>query len=170
MSRPLAIVAAIAENDVIGRGEGLPWRISSDLRRFRAITMGKPLLMGRRTFVSLPRPLPGRIIVVVTRDAGFRPPEGVRAAASLDAAIAEAERAGDELGADEIAVVGGAELYAQTLPRAARLRLTRVHGRPQGDVLFPAFDPAAWHEVARQGPVQGEKDEFAVSYIDYARI
>ncbi|MEZ0215210.1 MAG: dihydrofolate reductase, partial [Xanthobacteraceae bacterium] len=157
-------------NDVIGRGEGLPWRISSDLRRFRAITMGKPLLMGRRTFASLPRPLPGRIIVVVTRDAGFRPPEGVRAATSLDAAITEAESAGDELGAGEIAVVGGAELYAQTLRRAARLRLTRVHGRPEGDVLFPAVDWSVWREVARDEPMQGEKDEFAVSYIDYERL
>lgn len=165
----LAIIAAVAENGVIGRGDELPWRISGDLKRFRAITWGKPILMGRRTFASIGRPLPGRTSIVVTRDAALPMPEGVLFAGSLDAALALAEEEASRLGADEAAVIGGAEIYAQALPLADRLRLTEVHGAPEGDVRFPAYDRAAWREVAREGPIRGEKDEFAFSFVDYER-
>lgn len=170
MSVRLSIVAAVAENGVIGRGDELPWRISGDLKRFRAITWGKPILMGRRTFVSIGRPLPGRTSIVITRDAALSLPDGVLLASSLDAALALAEREAARLGADEAAVIGGAEIYAQALPLADRLRLTVVHGAPAGDVTFPAFDRAAWRETEREGPIQGEKDEFAFSFVDYERV
>lgn len=166
----LVIVAAVAENGVIGRGDALPWRVSSDLKRFRAITWGKPILMGRRTFESLPRVLPGRTSIVITRDAGFVPPEGVLAADSIDEALALGADEAKRLGTDEIIVMGGAQLYAQLLPLVDRLRLTLIHGRPQGDVHFPPYDAAHWREIAREGPHQGEKDEFAFTYVDYERV
>lgn len=165
----LTLVVAVAENGVIGRGEELPWHISGDLKRFRAITWGKPILMGRRTFQSIGRPLPGRTSVVITRDAGFVAPDGVIVVPSLEAALAAGAAEAARLGVDEMAVVGGAQIYAQALPLAQRLRLTQVHGRPDGDVHFPPFEPADWRETYREGPLQGEKDEFAFSFVDYDR-
>ncbi len=166
----LVIVVAIAENGVIGRGDGLPWHVSGDLKRFRAITWGKPLIMGRRTFESIGRPLPGRTSIVVSRDPGLALPQGVLRASSLDAAIAGAAVEAERLGVGEAAVVGGADIYAQALPHAHALRLTRIHGAPVGDVVFPPLDASAWRETGREGPFQGEKDEFAFSFIDYARV
>ncbi|QIB33412.1 dihydrofolate reductase [Ancylobacter pratisalsi] len=166
----VTIVAAVAENRVIGRGDELPWRISGDLKRFRAITWGKPILMGRRTFDSIGRQLPGRTTIVITRDTAFTRPEGVLVAPSLGAALDKGMGEAERLGVDEVVVVGGAQIYAQALPQAGRLRLTEVHGAPQGDIFFPEFDRAAWREIAREGPQQGEKDEFAVSFVDYERI
>ncbi|WP_428031245.1 dihydrofolate reductase [Ancylobacter sp.] len=163
----LTLVAAVAENGVIGRGDALPWHISGDLKRFRAITWGKPILMGRRTFESIGKPLPGRTSLVITRDTGFRPPEGVLVVSSLGAALERGAQEAEKLGVDEMAVIGGAQIYAQAFPHAARLRLTEVHGQPEGDVFFPAFDRAAWREVGREDPAQGEKDEFAFSFVDY---
>jgi dihydrofolate reductase len=165
----LALVAAVAENGVIGRGDELPWRISGDLKRFRAITWGKPILMGRRTFASIGRPLPGRTSIVITRDAAYQVPEGVLLAGSLDKALELAGAEASRLGVDEAAMIGGADIYAQALPLADRLRLTEVHGKPEGDVMFPPFDRAAWREVGREGPIRGEKDEFAFSFVDYER-
>lgn len=165
----LTLVAAVAENGVIGRGDALPWHISGDLKRFRAITWGKPILMGRRTFDSIGRPLPGRTSLVITRDGAFRPPEGVLVAASLDAALERGAQEAARLGVGEMAVIGGAQIYAQAFPHAARLRLTLVHGRPEGDVHFPAFAREEWREIGREGPMKGEKDEFAFSFVDYER-
>lgn len=165
----LTLVAAVAENGVIGRGDALPWHISGDLKRFRAITWGKPILMGRRTFESIGRPLPGRTSLVITRDTGFRPPEGVLVVSSLGAALERGAQEAARLGVNEMAVVGGAQIYAQAFSHATRLRLTEVHGRPEGDVHFPAFAREAWREVGREGPIQGEKDEFAFSFVDYDR-
>lgn len=170
MSVALVLVAAVAANGVIGRGPDLPWRISGDLKRFRAITWGKPILMGRRTFDSIGRPLPGRTSIVISRDAAFQPASDmVRVVPSLEAALDIGAREAERLGVDEMAVVGGAQIYAQALPLAARLRLTEVHGEPEGDVLFPDFDRAAWRETDREGPFQTEKDEYAFSFVDYAR-
>ena len=166
---PVTIVVGIAENGIIGRGDAMPWHVSSDLKRFRAITWGKPIVMGRRTFDSLGRPLPGRTSIVVSRDAALALPEGVLRAGSLDAALALAREEAARLGADEIIVMGGAQIYAQALPLADRLRLTRIHGAPEGDVSFPPLALAAWREVGRDGPHQGEKDEFACTWIDYER-
>ncbi|MBS9479153.1 dihydrofolate reductase [Ancylobacter radicis] len=165
----LTLVVAVAENGVIGRGDELPWHISGDLKRFRAITWGKPILMGRRTFQSIGRPLPGRTSIVITRDAGFAAPEGVLVVASLEAALESGAAEAARLGVDEMAVVGGAQIYAQAIARAQLLRLTQVHARPEGDVHFPPFDLAEWRETYREGPIKGEKDEYAFSFIDYER-
>ncbi|MBB3772446.1 dihydrofolate reductase [Angulomicrobium tetraedrale] len=166
----LTLVAAVAENGVIGRGDDLPWHISSDLKRFRAITWGKPILMGRRTFESIGKPLPGRTSIVISRDAGFLPPAGVRVEGSLDAALEAGARVARELGVDEMAVIGGAQIYALAFPHARRLRLTQVHASPEGDVHFPRFDAGEWREASREGPFQGEKDEYPFSYVDYDRV
>lgn len=165
----LTLVAAVAENGVIGRGEDLPWHISGDLKRFRAITWGKPILMGRRTFQSIGRPLPGRTSIVITRDGAFDVPEGVLVVPSLEVALDTGAREAAKLGVDEMAVIGGAQIYALAFPHARRLRLTRVHAEPAGDVFFPAFDSDAWQEVSREGPLQGEKDEYPFSLVDYER-
>jgi dihydrofolate reductase len=165
----LTLVAAVAENGVIGRGDELPWHISGDLKRFRAITWGKPILMGRRTFQSIGRPLPGRTSIVITRDAAFDAPEGVLVVPSLEAALDTGAREAARLGVDEMAAIGGAQIYALAFPHARRLRLTRVHAEPAGDVFFPGFDRDAWQEVSREGPLQGEKDEYPFSLVDYER-
>lgn len=166
----LTLVAAVAENGVIGRGDDLPWHISGDLKRFRTITWGKPILMGRRTFQSIGRPLPGRTSVVITRDADFVAPEGVLVVPSLDAALRKGAQEAERLGADEMAVIGGAQIYALAFPHARRLRLTQVHAAPAGDVHFPSFDRGEWAEVSREGPFQGEKDEYPFSLVDYQRV
>lgn len=169
MSRPLALVVAVAENGVIGHEQDLPWHISSDLKRFRALTWGKPLVMGRRTFQSIGKPLPGRISVVISAGADFEVPEGVVKANDLKDALARAEAAANTLGADEIMVIGGARVFEETLPLARTLHLTRVHAAPQGDVFFPPFDPAEWREVEREGPMQGPKDDLPFSYVTLTR-
>jgi dihydrofolate reductase len=165
---PLVLVVAVADNEVIGREGALPWRLKSDLQHFRAVTMGHPLLMGRRTYESIGRPLPGRTSIVVTRDPAFAAP-GIVVAATLVAAL-EAAR-GDALrrGADAIMVIGGADIYAQTLPMAARLEITRVHANPAGDTYFPAIDPAIWREVGRRAGEAGPEDEAAVTFLRFER-
>lgn len=166
---PLALVVAVSENGVIGAGGGLPWRLPSDLKRFRAITWGKPLLMGRRTFDSIGRPLPGRTSVVVSADPAFVPPEGVLRGATLEEALACADAAADAMGADEIMVIGGERVFRETLPIASTLHLTEVHAAPEGDVFFPAFDRARWREVGREGPLKGEKDAASFTYVTLVR-
>jgi dihydrofolate reductase len=161
----LAIIAAVADNGVIGRDGGLPWRLPADLRRFKALTLGHHLLMGRRTFeADVGRPLPGRTVVVVSRG---RPelPAGVRRAGTLDEAIAIAAAAGDP----EPFVAGGAEIYRLALPRADRLYLTRVHARPEGDTVFPPFDEAAWREVFREDRPADAEHRYALSFLVYER-
>ncbi|MEP9352119.1 dihydrofolate reductase [Xanthobacter sp. KR7-65] len=166
---PLALVVAVSENGVIGTAGGLPWRLPSELKRFRALTWGKPLLMGRRTFESIGKPLPGRISVVVSADPGFAPPEGVLKAATLAEAIALADEAADAMGADAIMVIGGERVFRETLPLARTLYLTQVHAAPEGDVRFPDYDPSAWREAGREGPLRGEKDEAAFTYVTLVR-
>lgn len=164
----IVVVAAVAENGVIGRDNTLPWRLKSDLRRFRARTWGKPIVMGRKTFQSLSKPLPGRTNIVVTRDRDFSAP-GVVVAADVRAALEAAW--GDALrrGADAIAVIGGAEIYAETLPIADRLDLTLVKARPQGNVRFPPIDPQTWRQIERseQKAEAGDTADFA--FITYER-
>jgi dihydrofolate reductase len=168
MTRPLAIVAAIADNGVIGRDNRLIWRLKTDLRRFRELTMGKPLIMGRKTFESIGRPLPGRETVVLTRDRAFSP-EGVHVVHSWPDALAAADRLAAGMGAPEIAVVGGAEIYALALPAAARLHLTLVHAEPEGDTVFPAYDRAEFREMMRKPGRKGPEDEHAFTFIDLER-
>ncbi len=165
---PVVFLVAMGENGVIGRDGDMPWRLSTDLKRFKARTLGKPVIMGRRTFASIGRPLPGRDIIVVTRQAGFAP-DGVTVAASPDEAVAAARRIAAASGAAEIVVAGGGEIYRALLGAAGRLVVTEVHARPEGDVHFPAIDPAVWREVGREGPVQGERDSAAMSFVEYER-
>src|SRR5260370_7803902 len=149
MSFPeIVLIVAVADNGVIGSRGALPWRLKSDIQRFKVITTGKPVVMGRKTFASIGRPLPGRTNIVVTRDANFRAP-GVVVTNSFTAARAVA--LGDALRrlAPEIAVIGGAEIYQQWMDIADRLEVTEVHARPDGDTYFAAIDPATWEEVAR---------------------
>ncbi|CCD98207.1 dihydrofolate reductase [Bradyrhizobium sp. STM 3809] len=162
-------IVAVAENGVIGATGAIPWRQKSDMQRFKALTMGRPIVMGRKTFISFPRrPLPGRTNIVVTRDADFRA-AGAIVTHSVNEALTIAR--GDALrrSAAEIAIVGGAEIYAATLPMTDRLEITEVHARPAGDTLFPAIDPAHWEEVARERHASGPDDQAEFSYITYRR-
>jgi dihydrofolate reductase len=164
----IVLVAAVAENGVIGRAGDLPWRIKSDMRRFRAMTWGKPVIVGRKTYLSFAkRPLPGRTNIIVSRSPDFAAP-GAIVAPTLAAALEVAR--GDALrrASDAIMVVGGAEIYAQAMPLADRLEITHIHTRPSGDATFPAIDPAIWHEAARtaHAPEAGDDAGYdAVSYI-----
>ncbi len=147
----ISLIAAVADNGVIGRAGKMPWRLPGDLRHFKAVTMAKPVIMGRRTFQSLGRPLPGRTNIVITRDEGFTA-EGALVVHSLD----EALRAAEEEGAAECMIIGGGEIYALALALAERFYLTEVHASPEGDTRFPEFDRAAWREAARDDkPAEG---------------
>ena len=169
MSRlPVVLVAAVARNAVIGGDNRLLWRLPTDQKRFRALTWGKPLVMGRKNHESIGRPLPGRATIVVTRDAGFTAP-GVRLAGDIGAALSLAEGVAREMGADEIVVAGGGEIYRQTIDRAHRLFITEVDLVPDGDVVFPAIDPALWREERRERGVRTERDECDFTYVDYVR-
>ena len=165
---PITLVAALAENGVIGRDNGLPWRLKSDMVHFRAITMGKPVVMGRKTFLSIGRPLPGRTTIVVSRDGGFAAP-GIVVAPSVEAALTAAR--GDALrrGAECIIVAGGADLYAQTMPLAERLHITYVHRAVDGDAYFPAIDRSVWHETARDEHADAAGDDAAFAFVIYQR-
>lgn len=164
----VVLVVAIAENGVIGSQGAIPWRIKSDMKRFKALTSGKPVVMGRKTFVSIGRPLPGRTNIVVTRDPDYSEAGVVVTHSFADArAIAK----GDALRrfATEIAVIGGAEIYAQWMASADRLEITEVHARPEGDTRFPAIDAADWEEVARVRNPAGPDDSADFSYVTYRR-
>jgi dihydrofolate reductase len=164
----IVLIAAIGENRVIGRDNGLPWRLKSDLKHFRAVTMGHPILMGRRTYLSVGRPLPGRTNIVISRDPGFAAP-GIVAAPSLTAALETAR--GDALrrGANAIMVTGGAGLFAETMSLADRLEITWVHLSPDGDTFFPEIDPQMWREAARTAHPAGPEDDAAFDVISYVR-
>jgi dihydrofolate reductase len=158
----LTIVAALADNGVIGRAGTLPWHLPDDLRRFKSLTMGRPILMGRRTFESIGRALPGRRNLVLTR--GSKPlPAGVHVVASL--ALALELCAGDP----ELCVIGGADVYRQVLPRADRLELTRVHVTLAGEVNFPDFPPDQWHEVARVEHPADDRHAWAMTFLTLDR-
>jgi dihydrofolate reductase len=162
-------VVAVAENGVIGRGGNLPWRMPSDLKAFRTLTMGKPVVMGRRTYASLKKPLDGRDMIVLSREADFRP-EGVLVVRSIEEAVALAHACAETRGAGEIMVIGGADVFAALLPAAARLYWTDIHGAPAGDTLFPAFDAAAWRESKRRELPRGPNDEFTATLRILDRI
>ncbi len=160
MTAPLTLIVARARNGVIGRDGALPWRLASDMAQFKAATMGRPVLMGRKTWDSLPRkPLPGRPNLVLTRDPAFRA-DGGWSFASLDALLAAGRAMAAASGADAVCVIGGAQLYAALLPQADRIVLTEVDLAPQGDVQF-SFDESAWREAARVAHAAGPKDDAA---------
>jgi dihydrofolate reductase len=165
---PLVIVAAVGENGVIGRAGGLPWRLKSDMKHFRAVTIGHPVVMGRRTYASVGSPLKDRTTIVVTRDPAFAA-SGIVVAPNIAAALEVAE--GDALrrGVDAIMICGGAALYAGTIARAARLEITRVHARPDGDTHFPPIDPAEWRETACLAHPAGPGDDAPFTTLTYQR-
>ena len=160
---PIVLVAALARNRVIGADGDMPWHLPADLKRFKAITLGKPMVMGRKTFEAIGRPLPGRRTIVVTRDPSWRA-DVVEIALDLDSAIARAADASP----DEIIIAGGGQIYAQAIGRADRLRLTWIDVEPAGDAMFPAVDLAVWREVDRADfPVDGDRPAHA--FVDYDR-
>jgi dihydrofolate reductase len=164
----LVLVAAVADNGVIGQGGRLPWRLKSDLRYFRALTMGRPVVMGRKTYEAIGKPLGGRTNIVVSRNANFSAP-GVIATASIAWALAVARADALRRRCDAIAVIGGANLYAETIACADRLVITQVHLAPQGDVAFPVIDRALWREVERSEHAPQDGDEAPYSRLVYDR-
>jgi dihydrofolate reductase len=158
MTPHLTLVVAVAKNGVIGRGGALPWRLSSDMRRFKQTTMGKPVLMGRKTWDSLHvRPLPGRQNLVLTRDASVKA-EGAWLYTSLDAMLAAGRAMAKASGAEEVCVIGGAQLYEATLPIAGRIVLTEVNLEPEGDA-FLRIDRSQWREISAEHVERGPKDD-----------
>ncbi|HET7887447.1 MAG TPA: dihydrofolate reductase [Bradyrhizobium sp.] len=164
----IVLIAAVADNGVIGADNTIPWRLKTDLRHFKSLTTGKPVVMGRKTFLSLGRPLPGRTNIVMTRDANFRAP-GAVVTTSIDQALDVAT--GDALRrfVTEIAVMGGAEIYAEWMSRAARLEITEVHASPAGDTRFAPIDKTVWEEAARAENPAGPDDSAAFSFVTYVR-
>ncbi len=164
----IVLIAAVADNGVIGRGNAMPWRLKSDLKRLRARTTGKPVIMGRKTYLSIGKPLPGRSNVVVSRDAGFGAP-GLIVAPSVESALDVAR--GDALrrGVDEIMVLGGGDIYAALMPIATELDITHVHASPAGDVCFPAIDPGVWVEVDRTDSARMPEDSDPFTCVTYRR-
>ena len=169
MPQPIiSLVVARGRNGVIGRDGDLPWRLRSDLQRFKAITVGKPCLMGRKTWESLPlRPLPGRLNLVMTRDESYEADvmaKGALVCATLDEAIEIGRETAEDDGVDEICVIGGTALFEAALPRARRLYITEVDAAPEGDAAFPPFDETAWVEVSSESHSAGEKDDHALTF------
>ena len=159
----ISLIVAAAENGVIGRQGELPWRLSDDLRRFKAITMGKPIVMGRKTWESIGRPLPGRHNIVITRQPGYAA-EGCDVVSSVDAAIAAS---GD---ADEIMIIGGSEIYELFLRRAERIYLTRVHATLEGDARFMLPGTSDWRLVSDERHAADDSNEFDYSFRRYDRV
>ena len=155
-SLPLAMIAALADNRVIGLDNKMPWHLPADLKHFKAMTLGKPIIMGRKTWDSLGRPLPGRLNLVVSRQPDLHV-EGAETFTTLDAALVRAEQWEREQGVDELMLIGGAQLYTQALGQAQRLYLTRIEVNPAGDAFFPAYDEADWERVDSEAhPAEGE--------------
>ncbi len=158
----ISLIAAVGRNGAIGTGGGMPWRLSSDLKHFKALTWAKPLIMGRKTFDSVGRPLPGRDVIVVTRDAGWSRAD-VRVARSLDEALRLAA------GAGEVMIGGGGEIYRLALPLARRLYITEVDLAPEADVRFPEIDPADWRETRREVRAADVNDDAGFAFVQYER-
>ena len=157
----ISLVVAVAKNGVIGRDNTLPWRIPEDLKRFKALTMGKPVIMGRKTWDSLPKkPLPGRTNIVVTRNPDFRADGAIVVHSFMDAV--------EKANADEIAVIGGQAIFAQALPIADTIHMTQVHASPDGDAFMPLIDRAVWRETASEGPY--EADGLRYSFVTLKRV
>lgn len=164
MTKRLSIIAAVAANGVIGRGNGLPWHLAGDLKWFKALTLGHHMIMGRRTFDTVGKPLPGRTTVVITRDATYRAPDGVVVVPTVDEAI---EFAAHD---DEPFICGGGEIYRLTLHRANRMYITQVHAEVEGDTTFPEFDDVnEWKLIDREDFEADAKNDYAFSFLTYDR-
>ena len=164
----IVLIAAIGENNVIGRDGQLPWRLKSDLAHFRALTIGKPVIMGRKTYASIGKPLKDRTNIVLTRDLGWALP-GTVPAASMGAASDAAWQDAEKRGAQEIMVIGGSDVFAAAMLMADRLEITHVHASPEGDALFPPIDPTTWAEVSRAERAAGPDDDADFSVVTYSR-
>ena len=164
----IALVVAAGENNVIGKDGGLPWHVSSDLKFFRKITLGKPVIMGRKTFQSIGKPLGGRPHIVVTRDPDFVA-DGIFVAPDLDVAVDMARELAADLGQDEVMVIGGGQVYQATLPRADRVYLTRIHANPDGDAHFPSLSDDGWSCVSEERHEPGPRDDYGFSLMVYER-
>jgi len=165
----LALIVAMAKNHVIGINNNLPWHLSEDLKYFKRVTMGKPIIMGRKTFESIGKPLPGRTNIVVTRNANYQV-EGVKVVHSLKAAMELCESIAVIDGCEEAMVIGGAELYQQALPLADYLYLTEVHAEVEGDAFFPEFDRSDWQEIARENFRAVEPNPYNYSFMVLEKI
>ena len=164
----IVLVAAIGENNVIGREGQLPWRLKSDLQHFRKVTLNRPVIMGRKTYAAIGKPLKDRTNIVLTSDLGLVAP-GAVLATSMDAALAYARKDAERRGVDEIMIIGGSDVFAAMLPRADRLQITHVHAAPAGDVLFPPIDPQVWREAARAKHPAGPDDDAIFTVVTYLR-
>ena len=157
---PIALIVARARNNVIGAQGGIPWRLKTDLMNFKAVTLFKPVIMGRATWDSLPfKPLPGRLNIVLSRDGSFEP-KGALPCERLDEALGIAREQAEEDGAEEVCVIGGAQIYAGLMPKAKRLYITEVETEVEGDTLFPDFDETEWRETKREAHPAGPDDQF----------
>lgn len=168
MTNPiLSIVVAVAQNGVIGSKGGMPWRLSTDLKRFKAITLGKPIIMGRKTYESIGKALPGRLNIVVSRS-GFSPPEGV-GTDGLANAIEIARDWAAENDASEICIIGGGQIYREAIDLVDRIYLTHVNGSPEGDTVFPEIEEDKWHSISRESVPMGENDSVKTEFAVYER-
>ncbi len=168
--KPLDVtfVVAVSENGVIGREGDMPWRLSTDLKRFKALTMGRPVVMGRKTFSSIGKPLPGRENVVITRDPHFKP-DGVHVVRSVEEALELAEGFARRDGASEVAVIGGGQIYAEMLAHATILHVTHVEKVLEGDTVFPPIDPEIWQSGDEERVPEGPKDSYPTRFVSYFR-
>lgn len=164
----LVLVAAIGENDVIGREGQLPWKLKSDLQHFKRVTLNRPVIMGRKTYESIGRLLPERTNIVLSRDLSLAIPGAVQAT-SFDGALAYARDDAKKRGVGEVMVIGGSDVFALAMPRADRLEITRVHMAPDGDVRFPPIDPAQWREVRHEAHKRGPGDDTDFTILTYER-
>jgi dihydrofolate reductase len=164
----LCLVVAYARNRVIGRDGLMPWHLRTDLQHFKALTLGHPIVMGRKTFQSIGKALPGRQTIVVTRDGSFAA-AGVDVVSSVADAINKARQIAEKANVDRIMVVGGGDIYAQTLPMADIIYATEIEAEPMGDAVFPVLPPGAWREIEREHHGAGEGDDYAFSFVTYQK-
>jgi dihydrofolate reductase len=160
----IALVVAMGENGALGKDGDLPWRLHGDMRHFRAVTLGKPVIMGRRTFASLGRVLDHRVNIILSREQGFHVP-GAVVARSLQAGLKQARIAAEAAGVDEIMVIGGEDIFREVMPLAHRIYLTEVHATPDADTWFPSWDRKLWREVSRRSHPPGPRDDHAFSFV-----
>ena len=165
----VSIIVAVAANGVIGRDGEMPWRLSTDLKRFKALTFGHPVIMGRKTYQSIGKALPGRRNIILTRRADFRP-DDAETASTMDEALVIARRASTAGAEQHVFVIGGGEIYALAMPLAQRLHVTHVDLSPEGDAHFPAIDPEEWRPLSQDVVPAGERDSTASRYVVYERL
>lgn len=165
-----ALIVAMAQNRVIGRNNNLPWYLPGDLKYFKQATMGKPIIMGRKTWDSIGRPLPGRMNVVISRNESWQAPAGTTAATSLQAALKKAEAQAELDGVEEVMVIGGGQIYAEALPLVDRIYITQVHASVEGDAYFPEMNWDEWEEIGREDFSASDNNPYNYSFVVYQRL